>query len=165
MSTVTENVAGLFASDFSPLYPQGVAMHMNFNPEMRLMSHPIEDGSSIVDFSIMLPMLVEVEMMVRGDDYKNTFQLIWTAFLKRDRITIVADSGTYPNMVISAVPHDQSADNVGVIPLTLKLTEVITAKTTFQSAPVKPRSAKNSNTVKRGEQAPKKSVAFSIFGG
>lgn len=163
MSTVTERASGIFAADFTPRYPAGIPMKISFNPEMRMMSHPVEDGSSIVDFSIMLPLLAEVQMMLTGAQYKNVYAQIRESFVKREFLTILADSGAYPNMVIEALPHEQSPDVMGAIPLTIKLTEVMIAKSTFGGT-IKPRAKKNDNTVKRGEQAPKQSVAYSIFG-
>lgn len=117
------------------------------------MEHPLEDGSSIVDHKIILPIEVELSMVVQSADFRSVYDQIKRYYLGAELLSVQTRTGVYNSMVIQGMPHDETPDFYDTISIALKLKEVKLVTAQFGTLP--PRKVKrkeDSSTVKRGEQ-------------
>ena len=125
------------------------------------MSHPVEDGSTVTDFKVINPIEIELSMILNSEDYKSVYQTIKDIFVKSTILTVQTRSGTYRNMMVSAMPHDEDADVFDSLTLALKLVEVKFATFTTGKAPAvsKPKNKADTKTSNGGKQQPKDATA------
>lgn len=150
---MNEEVIGIYDDSFNQLLTGASPVRAMVSPQSKLMEHPVENGSTISDFAVTLPVELTLDMLLSGDDARNLYKVLVDLFQKKELLTVQTRAGVYPKMVIQAMPHDENAENMDVLPVTVKMKEVIIAETQFQALPPrqveKPR---NSSTVKRGQQ-------------
>jgi len=148
------DVVGVFDSDFNQLFAEGRPIKANVTVASKVMEHPVEDGSTIADHRVILPVEIELTMILGTvGEYRDTYNQIRSLFLQTETLVVQTRTGTYPNMIIEKMPHDETADVFDAIPLVVKLREVVLVTAQFQALPPKAVAKKrNASTVKRGEQ-------------
>lgn len=158
-----EDVTAIFDKDLNLKFEdtEVIVMKVDVERRGRLMQHPLENGSSVSDHFVIDPIEMEVVVIFRGENIKDQYQIAVQSFLSGELLTVQTRSGSYANMVIEAMPHDETADMVDVLPVSLRLLEARFVEVVYAPAPAK---ASNKPTVKRGEQAPQQSsLAYRIF--
>lgn len=89
-----------------------------------VMEHPLEDGSVIADHIVRKPIEIELPMMCVGEvAYRSTYAQIRTAYNAGLLLTVVTRTASYPNMVLSDIPHDETPDSYNAIALRIRLRE------------------------------------------
>lgn len=166
------DVVGLFDEDFRQVAEGARPVKAIVREEARVMDHPVEDGSTITDHRVMLPVEIELSLILPNpaDDYARIRSLYRDAEL----LTVQTTTTTYPDMLISGMPHDESPEMFGVVPLALQLRQVITVEAQFQALPPRqvasPRNASTRNNGEKsgkpgdGEATRKSSTAYRLFG-
>lgn len=151
---MNDEVIGIYDSEFNPLVAEAAPIKATISPTSKLMEHPVENGTVIMDHSVRLPTEITFQMLLVGDNVRDLYKSLVTMYDKKELLTIQTRADVYPRMVIESMPHDESAENMAVIPVVLKLKEVIVAETQFQALPPKQvASPRNASTVKRGQQS------------
>lgn len=148
------DVVGVFDSDFNQLFADGRPIKANVLEQSKVMDHPLETGATISDHRVILPVEIELTMILgsRGE-YRDTYNEIKALFSQVDTLVVQTRTGTYANMIIEKMPHDETPDVFDAIPLVVKLREVQFVTAQFQALPPKAVAKKrNASTVKRGEQ-------------
>lgn len=145
------DVVGIYDQDFRQLVEGARPVKAIVHEEARVMEHPLEDGATITDHRVMLPVEVELSLLLRSprDDYSQLRGI----YRRAELVTVMTRSGAYANMLIQALPHDEDPALFGTIPLALRLREVKLVQAQFQALP--PRqvaSARDASTKRRGEQ-------------
>ena len=97
------------------------------------MNHPVESGAIISDFMVELPIELDVSIICDGVDYVATYQEIKAAYLSKEAHIVVAKADTYSNMVIQAIPHEETPDMYDVLVVGIKMREVILVDTQYQA--------------------------------
>lgn len=118
-----------------------------------LMEHPLETGAVISDHIVFRPTEIELPLICPGElAYRSTYAAIRQTFKSGTLLTVVTRTGSYPNMVISDLPHDETATEFDAITIRLRLREAnfVTPKTGLSSDQVK--DPKQASTVNRGSQ-------------
>lgn len=164
-SAQTLDVVGVFDSGFRQVFPEGRPIKAMVNETAKAMEHPIENGSTITDHRIIEPVEIELTVMLASEDYRDTYSRIRAFFFQTELLIVQTKTGSYPNMIIVGMPHDETADVYDAIPLAIKLKEVQLVTAQFQALP--PRAVKNprdTSTVKRGEQSGKPETTTSTGG-
>jgi len=124
-STSAQDVIGVFTQDSSiQLFVNARPIKAKVNTTASVMSHPVEDGTTITDHKVINPIEIELSMILSSSDYRSVYQSIKEVFEKSTLLTVQTRSGTYRSMIISAMPHDEDADLYDAIGLALKLNEV-----------------------------------------
>lgn len=168
--TTAQDIVGVFdAESFDQLFPFAASMRLQLNPSSKVPQHPLETGETRIDTRISLP--IEGQLLLIPDldraEPADIYDQIRTAYNAGQLMTLVSKAGVFENMFISGMPHDESPDMQDNIQIILRLQEAMFFETqaTAVTSPEKrkPKATKNSNTAKRGEQAPRESVAYQIF--
>lgn len=178
MTTSAADVVGIFDSEFRQLVPEGRPVTAFVTEPSKIMEHPLEDGSTVADHRVFLPVEIEMTLLIPIDN----FQRLRAIYRQTETVTIQTSSGSYDNMVIEVLPHDITPDAVDMLPVALRFREVQFVAAQFQALPPRAvgkdangNASRNASTTKKGEQsgkpaAPettrKSSLAYRIaFGG
>lgn len=151
--TAAVDVVGVFDSSFQQRFGDARPMKASVKEISKAMAHPIESGATITDHRIILPVEIELTMMLAGAAYRDTYGRIREMFQKGEILTMQTKAGSYSNMLIVEMPHDENPDAFGTLTLTLKLKEVLIVTARYEKLP--PSKVKNkthASTVQRGEQ-------------
>jgi len=120
-----------FATDVVAITYNGAPMFTRARPLVAsvyefadVMEHPLEDGSTIADHIVRQPIEIELPMMCVGEaEYRSTYAQIRAAYNAGLLLTVVTRTASYPNMVLSDIPHDETPDSYNAIALRIRLRE------------------------------------------
>lgn len=156
--SIQVEVVGVYDAKYRAVFPEAVTMQASINEEAKMFTHPLEDGVSVADHRIIMPVEIELTLFLRRGEYRDVYAQIRNEFYGANTYIVQTRTNSYPNMAISSMPHEESPEMFDTVPLTLKFVEAQFVKTQFQALPpAKVRNKRDASTVKRGEQQGKKS--------
>lgn len=168
-ATRAADVVGVFDSNFRQVFPEARTLKATVKEEAKVMEHPLEDGSSIVDHKIILPIEVDLSVIIQSADFRSVYDQIKRYYLGAELLSVQTRTGVYNSMVIQSMPHDESPDMLDTVAIALKLKEVKLVTAQFGTLPPrKVAKPESSSTVKRGEQQPQEQTPAkktSVLGG
>lgn len=142
------DVIGIYDQTYNQIFSEARPIKASVKEEAKVMEHPVETGATITDFKITLPVEIEIQFLLNSFFYRNVYENIKKAFLDSTLLVIQTRTGTYNNMLIQAMPHDEDPEVYDTVTLTVRLKEVIFAKT--QESNYSPKRRKDSKTVDMG---------------
>jgi len=146
----------MFDQYYNQLFTDARIMKANVNIQSKLMDHPVEDGSLISDFRIVLPVEIELSVICTGIAYRDVYKRICDWFLAGWTLNVSTKVQTYKNMMIQAMPRDETPDMFDVCVIALKLREVVIITTQYQTLTAGDvASANDQSTISSGVVAPK----------
>lgn len=157
-ASAAQDVVGIFdATSSSQLFVNARTIKAKISESASVMSHPVEDGTTVTDHIVINPITVELSMIVASDDYRSVYESIKATFKKGTLLTVQTKSGTYRSMIISAMPHDEDPELFNALSIAVKLQEVkfakfVTGGTVNKVS--KPKSAEHGSSVNSGKQQP-----------
>ncbi|WP_197328957.1 MULTISPECIES: phage baseplate protein [Ralstonia solanacearum species complex] len=155
-STAAVDVVGVFDSGFRQCFTEARPMKASVKEPSKAMEHPVESGATITDHRIILPVEIELTMLLASSAYRDIYRQIREMFRKGDILTVQTKAGSYSNMLIAEMPHDENPDAFGTLMLTLKLKEVLIVTARYDKLPPgKVKNKTHASTVQRGEQSGK----------
>jgi hypothetical protein len=158
------DVVGVFDNDtFEQLFITARPMKANVTRQQKIMDHPIESGAIVSDFAIILPVEIELSMLLTGQQYTAMYQEISTYFNTQQLVSIQTKATVFPNMMIQAMPHEETPEMFDVLPLALKFREVQMVTVQYQALPpTAVQTPTDTSTVQRGTQQPQQSILYGI---
>lgn len=168
------DVVGIFnQSGFGQLFQQARPLKLHLRERAKVMQHPIESGSVITDHEIFLPQEIEIDFIltagggIAGDlisvilgngltaNVTSLYQQIRTYYTSGIIMTIQTKVGSYPNMIIYDMTHEESAEMFDSLLVKVKFRQVQFVTAQYVSLPpqdvVNPTDASTQQT---GEQNP-----------
>lgn len=122
------------------------------NERAKVMEHPVESGATITDHKIIEPVEITLSMILDPMLYRSTYAQIKSYFKSGTLFTVLTKSGGYPDMLITAIPHDEDPAISDTITMALSLKQVIIVEAQYGTLPPQAvESASDTDTVKRGE--------------
>lgn len=151
--TFAADVVAIYGDGFSQVFNNGRPIKAMVRESSKVMEHPIETGATITDFRIILPIEIELSLIINTTDYVSAYEQIRNAYLKATLLTVQTRTGTYDNMLIQEMPHDEDPDMFDVVALALKLKEAQFVTAQFDTLPASNvENPSNASTINRGEQ-------------
>lgn len=156
----TDNTTGSAAQDvvcvldesLTQVFELARPMKAVVKEEAKMMEHPIETGAVVTDHRILLPVEIQLSLVLSSEEYRDVYQQIRELFHAGELLTVQTRTGSYPDMVIQSMPHEETPDMADGTTLALSLRETQFVEPQFSDLKVsKPA---DGNTVKRGEQQP-----------
>lgn len=147
-----ELVAILDADTFESIFDGSNPMRVTVRETSKLTSWPVEDGTQRTDHRVLDPIEIDLPMLLTEDN-RDLFERLRQAFLDGRNLIVQTKMRTYPEMMITEIPHDETPEQGDSTPVAVKLKEVRTIKPGFGTLP--PTSVANktqSSTVNRGGQ-------------
>lgn len=160
--------SGVSAS-FGQLFTNARPVRATIRETSKVMEHPLETGTSIADHHIINPVEMDIQLIVTNStsglvnsvlngaivqNYASTFNQIRQAFVNATLLTVKTRVGTYSNMIIADMPHEEDPDMFDVITIGLHLKQVlfVAPGTNTISQAFQPLDPLNSNTITGGLQ-------------
>lgn len=157
--TSATDVVGIFDDSGNQILDLARPIKANVSPSSKIMDHPIETGATISDFQIFLPVEIELSLLCTSSEYRSVYQQINTAFQAGATLTVLTKANAYVNMLIQAIPHEETPEMFDVLPVAVKLREVIQVTTQYQAlAPSDVLNPNDQSTVSTGETSPQTST-------
>lgn len=148
------DVVAILGPGFAPIFPAFRPLIASVAESAVLMEHPLETGALIADHIVFDPMEVELPGIIRGElEYRSTYALLRSTFQAGTLLTVVTRTGSYPNMVIYEIPHEERPQSFDAVEMSIRLRHANFVKpqsTSMSQAQVK--DAKQSSTVAKGAQ-------------
>ena len=130
--------------------------------DLKLMEHPIEDGTMITDHIVDDPKGCNIKIKIDDDDSSSLSELL-NIYKKRRKLTIKIKNEVYTNMYMSSKPLSVDAEHFNSTIYNLTFKEVQIAQTTYVKMKVpQVKNPKNASTVKIGQKQPQRSVLAGI---
>lgn len=152
VATNAQDVVAVLTADFKQVFVKARAVKAAVVRASKTMEHPLETGATVVDYSIILPVTIELSLILASDDYKAVYQQVRDLFLQRTLLTVQTRVDSFASMLIEKMPHEETSDMFDGVALALSLREALFVTPQFSN--LKVASPQNSTTVQRGQQQP-----------
>lgn len=150
--TRSEDVVAIRAG-FAPLFNAARPMAASVYEAADLMEHPLETGAVITDHIVHQPVEIELPVVCVGAAaYRATHAAVRGAYLSGQRLTVTTRTGSYPDMVIADMPHEETAQQFDAISIRIRLREARFVTPQSQLAPAQVKTPAQASTVNRGTQ-------------
>jgi hypothetical protein len=91
----------------------------------RVMDYPVETGVTLSDHRISMPTEIILTCIIPAAQYSIAYPAIRNAWNAPTLLSVQTRTGTYRNMIIAELPHDEDTDLFNAVTITIKLREVI----------------------------------------
>ena len=91
----------------------------------RVMDYPVETGATLSDHRISNPTEIELICIIPAAQYTTAYPAIRNAWLNATLLSVQTRLGTYKNMIVADLPHEEEPDMFNAVLQTIKLREVI----------------------------------------
>lgn len=151
--TKAVDVVAITGAGFLPLFAAARPLQANVTELADIMEHPLETGAVITDHIVFQPIEIELPLLCVGEvAYRSTYAALRSTFQQGALLTIRTRTGSYPSMVITDLPHEETPDVFDGVAIRLRLREArfVTPKTELSSKQVK--NPAQASTTNRGAQ-------------
>lgn len=158
------DIVGIYDNDtFDQLFQTARPAKANITRDVKMMEHPIETGALRQDFMILQPVTIELSLMLLGNEYQPIYQQIKQYFMTGTPVSIQTKADVFPDMVIQAMPHEETPDMFDAIPLAVRFRQVQQFTVQYQSlTSSQVTQPADQSTVDTGQQQPKTSALYDI---
>lgn len=154
-ATSAVDIVGIFDSNFTQLFVDARVINASVNESAKLMEHPVEDGTTIVDHKVIMPVEIDFSLILKEESFRDTYSDLKQAFIGSDTFSIQTLTDTYYNMAFVSMPHTETPDMIGTVAVALKMREVQIVAAVFESLPPSSvKAANDADTKSRGAQSP-----------
>lgn len=91
----------------------------------KVMDYPVETGVVLSDHKITNPNEIEMVFIIGYDDYSSAYQAMRNAWLNATSLSVQTRTGTYRNMIIQSLPHEENPEMYNAVQITVMFREVI----------------------------------------
>ena len=140
LPTAAQDVVAVYDADFNQLFPDARPVKVSVKPIAKLMEHPVESGSVVTDYRVIMPLSLELMFVLTPETYYDTYQEIGQTYVGNKTIQVQTKTNLYTSLLIEKMPHDETPDKFDTIAVSISLKEVIFVD--VQTSPL-PDAAKN----------------------
>lgn len=113
----------------------------------------VEDGSSRSDHVTTDPIEISFDLFIDDENARNSYEEIKQSWADNRLVTVQTKVSSYPNMLITDIPHDETTDTHGAILMPIKMQEWRTYQPQFVTLPIsKVKNPAQSSTVDAGQK-------------
>jgi hypothetical protein len=148
------DVVAITGAGFAPIFQRARPLTASVYEVAQLMEHPLENGSVIADHIVHDPIEIDLPVVCVGEaEYRSTYQSIKTAYIAGTILTVTTRTGSYPNMVLLEIPHEESPEAFDAIRMDIRLREARFVQPQSQAlSQGQVANANQSSTLARGSQ-------------
>lgn len=155
-SSAYVDVVAVFDAHYTQILRDARPVKASVKEAKNFFTHPIETGESITDHKIMLPVEIELEIIAQGASAKDTYTEIKQLYLNSRPVTIQTRMGSYPNMYLAEMPHEETPDIFDALTIILRFKEAQFVDAQYSELPPeKVKDKKHTSTVDKGTQTGK----------
>lgn len=149
------DVVGVFDQNFNQVFKDARPIKVVVKPLSKAMQQPLENGATVIDHRIILPLEIELSLVVQADNVQDVYRSIFQYWTNATILNIHTRSGVYQNQFITEMPHEESPDQIDTLIIAVKFAQAKFANTQVSNIPIQPSKPANSSTVDRGNLQPK----------
>lgn len=127
-------------------------MNCNVVEDSALMEHPVESGFKIADSKVFNPVEIDIRLSMPAYFYNSVFSELKALYDESPKLRIKTKNRYYHNMVLQAIPHEETPENFDRLVFDLHFKEVREVAPQYiklQSSNLK--NPENSDTIKTGD--------------
>lgn len=149
--TPADIVAILNAETGEQVFGSARPLNASVYEAAKAMSHPLENGSAVIDHIVYDPIEIDFSLRVTTDPSAILAE-IRELFRAGTLLTVQTRSGTYDDQFITALPTDERAERAAVVDIDLRLQQAVFLETQYAGA-VAPVTRANTGSTPRRAQA------------
>lgn len=107
------------------VFPDARPVKATVKETARVMDYPVETGATLSDHKIINPIEIEIIFVINQDFYSSAYQQIRTAWINSTLLSVQTRTGTYLNMIVSDMPHEEEPDMYNAITQQVRFREII----------------------------------------
>lgn len=165
INSYATDIVAVYTPDFNQVFQNARPIKATIKQHARLMKQPLENGATVVDHRIILPIEIELSLVLNSADYIDVYQQIQQLFSTGESLVVQTRSGIFQNQVIASLPTEESPDMYDTLSVALKLQEIQYAGATVT---IQPKNPPDTPTSDNGNQQPttptNQSGANELFG-
>lgn len=96
------------------------------------MEQPLENGATVIDHRIILPIEIDIELFLPSSIYRTTIDEIKQLYSNASFLIVHTRSGIYDNLFIQDIPNEESSDKFDSLTVKMKLKEAMLVTSSFQ---------------------------------
>lgn len=152
-SSVAMDVVAITGPGFGSMFSAARPLTASVYEDAKLMEHPLETGALIADHIVFQPIEIDLPMACVGEiAYRSTYAAIRGAFNAGLLLTVRTRTGSYPNMVIMEIPHEETPSAFDAIIIRIRLREARFVSPKSGLSTSQTQNPAQSSTVNRGNQ-------------
>ena len=148
---LTPDRVAVFDTAFAQVFPFARPVNVRVSERSQMLDHPIETGQIITDYSIVLPIEIEISFIVESVFYQEMYQQIRGYFVNKELLTVQTSTASYLNMVIADMPHEERPDLYDALPISVHFRQIQVVPNPTTYAPADPQ---QTDTKTVGQQTP-----------
>jgi hypothetical protein len=145
--TSSADIVGIFDVNFNQLFSAARPVRASIKEASTFFAHPLEDSSSRVDHVIFNPIEIGFDLVMSGEDYRNTYQDVKQVYLDQTQLIVQTKTETYENMYIQSIPHNEEVGLFDAVAMSVTIVEAQIAATEITFVPQR---AKDRSTANKG---------------
>ena len=132
----------------------------------RLMEHPLEMGSKIIDHKVFEPITANLQIAMPISGFETECATLKELYRKGTMLSLQTKAYVYDNLQIAGIPHEETAENINRLVFNIELREAQVTQSVYVDKANKVKSKSDAPTKKVGQvQSKSDSALFSMFGG
>lgn len=153
-STLAQDVVYIGDTEGNQLFTLARIMRAGVNLDSEIFEHPLETGNKIADFKIDKPTVIQLGMMVPTESYQNVYAQIRQAKTEGTELIVQTRADTFTNMIIQAMPHEESVEVGDCLAMTITFREVQWYTANIETLPAKEVAVSPKSAAKGGSAKP-----------
>lgn len=173
ISSTQDLVCILDNENFQQLFTTASPMRMSVREAKRTTKFEVEDGTTRSDHVVIEQVEIAIDFIIEDEFARDCYQQIRQAWTDNRLVSVQGKVSSYPNMLITEMPHDESPEYGMGIAMPIRLVEWRSVEPQYGALPPsKVKSSKQASTAKKGQKqtteadAPtnrRASIAYRIF--
>lgn len=141
-------------ASFGQMFANARPLKATVRETSKVMEHPVETGAVIADHHIINPVEIDLALIVNSQFYAATYTQMRQAFENATLLSVKTRVGTYSDMIVADMPHEEDAEQYDAITIGLHLKQVlfVVAGTASPIQNFQPLAPANSTTIRSGLQ-------------
>lgn len=136
-SSLSVDVVRITDSKGRQVFAMARALKAGIINESEFFQHPLEDGNKTTDFKIDKPIVIQLGVLIPTDTYTPVYSALVDAKTNGEQFIIQTFAGSFPNMVIKSMPHEESSEYGDCLAMQITFEEVKWYATNVELLPAK----------------------------
>lgn len=153
-SSLAQDVVYVGDENGNQLFTLARIMRAGVNLDSEIFEHPLETGNKIADFKIDKPVVIQLALLIPTESYQNVYAQIRQAKTEGTELIIQTRADTYTNMIIQAMPHEESVEIGDCLSMSCTFREVQWYTANIETLPAKEVSVSTKSAAAGGTAKP-----------
>jgi hypothetical protein len=136
-SSLSVDVVRITDSEGRQVFAMARAIKAGVMDDSELFQHALEDGNKTTDFKIDKPIVIQLGVMIPTDTYQPVYSSLVDAKKRGEQFIVQTRAGSFPNMIIKSMPHEESPEYGDCLVMQLTFEEVKWYATTVEMLPAR----------------------------